>query len=212
MNFTELVEIVGGEPVFSSAWLLAGDVNPADIQRQLSRWKSSGKIILLRRGLYTLAPPYQKIVPHPFLIANRLVSASYISRQSALAYYGMIPEFVPQTTSVTTARPSLLDTPVGSFDFRHIQPDYFFGFRLADLSSGQQAFLASPEKALLDLIYLTPGGDAPAFLHELRLNNLDRLDMAALDHAAHRLARPKIDRALGVIHQLAREAGEYTAV
>jgi len=102
MEFSELVKIVGNEPVFETGMLLAGDDNPADIRRQLSRWKEAGKIYQLRRGLYTLASPFQKVNPHPFLVANRMVPASYVSLQSALAYYGMIPEHVPVTTCITT--------------------------------------------------------------------------------------------------------------
>ena len=102
MEFTELVEIIGDEPVFDTGLLIAGDSTPRDIQRQLSRWTKTGKIYQLRRGLYCLAPPFQKVKPHPFLVANRLLPASYVSLQSALAYYGLIPEYAPLTTSVTT--------------------------------------------------------------------------------------------------------------
>jgi len=87
-----------------------------------------------------------------------MLPASYISLQSALAYYGMIPEHVPVTTSVTTSRPAHWETPLGIFDFRHIQVDFFDGYRLIDLSEKQQAFIARLEKALLDLVYLEPGG------------------------------------------------------
>jgi len=86
VNFTRLLELVGDEPVFDSAVLLAGPVNPADLRRQLSRWTKAGRLIQLRRGVYTFAPPYQKIKPHPFLVANRLLPASYVSLQSALDY------------------------------------------------------------------------------------------------------------------------------
>ena len=86
MNFARLLELIGDEPVFDSAVLLAGPVNPADLCRQLSRWTNAGRLIQLRRGIYTLAPPYQKIKPHLFLIANRLLPASYVSLQSALDY------------------------------------------------------------------------------------------------------------------------------
>ncbi len=79
MEFSDLLDIVQDEPVFDTGLLLAGDVNPREIRRQLSRWRQSGKIYQLRRGLYCLAPPFQKINPHPFLVANRLLSASYVS-------------------------------------------------------------------------------------------------------------------------------------
>ena len=60
MDFKRLQEIVGKEPVFETGLLLAGKVNSADVRRQISRLTASGRIIQLRRGLYTLAPPFQK--------------------------------------------------------------------------------------------------------------------------------------------------------
>ena len=65
MNFADLVALVKDEPVFETALLLAGNANPADVRRQLSRWQKAGKIYQLRRGLYSLAPPFQKTIPHP---------------------------------------------------------------------------------------------------------------------------------------------------
>ena len=53
-------------------------------------------------------------------IANHMVPVSYVSLQSAPAYFGSIPEYVPVTTSVTTGRPGRWGTPLGVFDFRHI--------------------------------------------------------------------------------------------
>lgn len=205
MIFPELVDIVGEEPVFETGLLLAGDANPREIRRQLSRWRQAGKIYQLRRGLYCLAPPFQNVNPHPFLVANRLIPASYVSLQSALAYYGMIPEYVPVTTSVTTNRPALWETPLGIFDFRHIQVDFFYGYRLVDLGEKKQAFLASPEKALLDLVYLEPGGDTPDYLAELRLNNLDRLNWQLFERLARQIEKPKLLRAFVAIRELAGE-------
>jgi predicted transcriptional regulator of viral defense system len=209
MEFTELVDIVGDEPVFDTGLLLAGDANPREIRRQLSRWRQAGKIIQLRRGLYCLAPPFQKVNPHPFLVANHLIPASYISLQSALAHYGMIPEHVPVTTSVTTARPAHWETPLGIFDFRRIQVDFFDGFRYGDLGEKQQAFVATPEKALLDLIYLEPRGESLDYLVELRLGNLNRLDWQLLEHLTRKIAKPKLTRAVSAIRELAGEEGEF---
>lgn len=209
MEYSELVESIQDEPVFDAGLLLAGNADPREIRRQLSRWKQAGKIYQLRRGLYCLAPPFQKVKPHPFLVANRLIPASYVSLQSALAYYGMIPEHVPVTTSVATARPAHWETPLGIFDFRHIQVDFFYGFRLIDLGEKQQAFIASPEKALLDLVYLESGGDTPDYLVELRLGNLNRLDWQLLERFARQIEKPKLLRAITAIQALAREEGEF---
>lgn len=212
MEYTELVEIIGDEPVFETGLLLSGDANPRDIHRQLSRWKQTGKIYQLRRGLYCLAPPFQKVNPHPFLVANRMLPASYISLQSALAYYGMIPEHVPVTTSVTTSRPAHWETPLGIFDFRHIQVDFFDGYRLIDLSEKRQAFIARPEKALLDLVYLEPGGDTLDYLAELRLSNLNQLDWQLLSRLAGKIEKPKLLHAITALRQLASEEGEFESL
>jgi hypothetical protein len=134
VNFARLLELVGDEPVFDSAVLLAGPVNPADLRCQLSRWTKAGRLIQLRRGVYTLAPPYQKIKPHPFLIANRLLPASYVSLQSALDYYGLIPDVAHGVTSVTTKRPHRWQTPLGSFIFYHIKPTWLHAYRRLEVS------------------------------------------------------------------------------
>jgi len=162
MEFNRLLELVGDEPVFETALLLAGKVNPELVRQQLARWMNSGRVYQLRRGLYMIAPPYQKVKPHPFLVANHMQRASYVSGQTALAFYGLIPEVVPVTLSVTAGRPERLDTPLGVFEFRHVRPGLLRGYRMTDLGLRQQALVATPEKALLDLVYLQPGGDTPA--------------------------------------------------
>jgi predicted transcriptional regulator of viral defense system len=207
-----MLELVGDEPVFETALLLAGKVNPNIVRLQLTRWTKSGRVYQLRRGLYAIAPPYQKVKPHPFLIANRMQRASYVSLQSALAYYGLIPDTVHATLSVTAGRPERLKTPLGVFEFRHIKPDLLRGYRMTDLH-GQQALVAMPEKALLDLVYLQPGGDSPHYLRELRLQNLERLDMHELYRQAAAFNTPKLRRAVEAITRLSQtETQEYEAL
>jgi predicted transcriptional regulator of viral defense system len=213
MRFPELVEIVGEEPVFETGLLLAGSVDPADVRRQLSRWTKAGRLYQLQRGLYALAPPFQKTRPHPFVIANRMKGGSYVSCQSALAHYGLIPEHVPLVTSVTTGRPGHWTTPLGRYEFRHIASDRFRGYRLADLGDGRRAFIAMAEKALLDLVHLEPGGDSREYLGELRLQHLDQLDLDQLRRQAVLGRSPKLQRAAAVVADLARsEALEYEAL
>ncbi|MBM3126269.1 MAG: hypothetical protein FJZ87_14575 [Chloroflexi bacterium] len=210
MEFSRLLEIVGEEPVFETALLLAGEVDVRDVRRQLSRWMRAGKVAQLRRGVYTLAPPYRKAKPHPFLLANRMARGSYVSAQSALAHYGLIPEAAPVTVSVTTGRPGRWETPFGRFEFRHIKPALFYGHRLAGLGGGQEAFLASPEKALLDLVHLHPGADSTEALRALRLQNLERLDVQELLRLAEQSGFPKWKRAARRVAELAQEeAQEY---
>jgi predicted transcriptional regulator of viral defense system len=207
MEFIDLLSLVGNQPVFETALLLAGDVDPDNIRRQLSRWVKAGRIKQLRRGLYTLAPPYQKVAPHPFLVANTLIIGSYVSAQSAMAHYGLIPEYVPVTLSVSTSRPAQWK---GGFHFRHIAPHLFFGYQSVDLPEGQNAFVATPEKALLDLAHLTPNSDTPDFLNELRLQNMERFNLMQLNEFAQRAGKPKLRRVAQLITDLAtQEIDDY---
>ena len=202
MDISDLLDIVGDEPVFETGMLLAGNVDPSDVRRQLSRWKKAGRIWQLRRGVYALAPPLQKTKPHPFLVANRLVRGSYVSLQSALAHHGLIPEYVPVVTSVTARRPGCWETPLGTFVFRHVKVSLLTGYRLAKVSPGQEAFLAGPEKALLDLVHLEPGGDSEEYLAELRLQGLASLDMAELTRQAEASGSRKLRRTASIVTRL----------
>lgn len=207
MKWPELLSKIAAEAVFSPSLLLAGEISVPDLQRQLSRWVQAGKLLQIRRSLYALAKPYRKVAPNPFLVANRLRSPSYVSMQSALAYYSMIPEYVPVVTSVTTGRPGNFSTPLGSFVFRHIKPALFHRFVRVEIEADQWAFIATPEKSLLDLIYLNPGADRRAYLAELRLGNLSSLNSAALLEAARDSGSPKLRRAAEHIAELMKAEG-----
>ncbi len=134
---------------------------------------------------------------------------SYVSLQAVLAYYGLIPEHTPVITSVTTGRPRMYETPLGRYAFQHIRAGLFYGQVWQELGHGQHAYLAVPEKALLDLVHLTPGGDELTYLRILRLQALERLDLARLQAWAERAASPKLRRAAAHIAQLAAEESDY---
>ncbi|MHC4445726.1 MAG: type IV toxin-antitoxin system AbiEi family antitoxin domain-containing protein [Planctomycetota bacterium] len=208
MKWPELLQNVSDSPVFTTGLVAAGE-DLAQVRLQLSRWVKDGRLIKLRRGLYALTEPYRKAAPEPFYVANALKSASYVSLQSALGYYGLIPEFVPVVTSVTTKRPQSYHTKLGDYEFKHIKKDLFYGFRQLEVVSGQSVFIALSEKALLDLIYLTPDADNPHYLAELRLQGLESLDLDLLQQLAEKSGSKKLMRATKVIFELARkELGE----
>ncbi|NOR11986.1 MAG: hypothetical protein GQ545_01910 [Candidatus Aminicenantes bacterium] len=203
MKWKDFLNLVSDEPVFTSSILQVGRVSTERIQQLLVRWVKAGRIIQLRRGVYTLAEPYRKVNPHPFLMANRLKKASYVSLQSALAHYGMIPEYVPVVTSITTGRPEHLQTDMGGFIYRHIKKTFFKGFHEIEVTPSQFAFIASPEKAFLDLAYLTPHSDSEKYLYELRLQNIDQVDRFSLLEYAKVSDSKKLIRAAKMLIQLA---------
>ena len=206
MKWEELLKLIGKEAVFSSALLLAGEVSAAQARLQLSRWVKAGRLLQLRRGLYALAPVWQKgEPPHPFLIANALQRGSYVSLQSALAFHGVIPEHVPVVTSVGPRRPETVHTEMGIFQFNHLAGGLLFGYKRLEVAPRQFAFVAGPEKALLDLVHLTAGSAAPAFLKELRLQNPDAISTQILLELAARSSKPKLVRAARMIARLLKE-------
>jgi predicted transcriptional regulator of viral defense system len=204
MKFDDLLAIVGDEPLFEPDLFETASTSPAQLRRELTRWVKSGRLHELRRGLYALAPPFRKISPHPFLVANRIVPGSYVSLQSALAHHGLIPQHVDVTTSVTAGPPGTWDTPLGRYEFRHLRPDLLTGAQRAAVGEGQEALLAGREKALLDLIHLETGAESPEVLQALRLQHLNHLDLGELRRQAAAMEEPQAVRATEWIVHLAR--------
>jgi predicted transcriptional regulator of viral defense system len=206
MRWQQLQQIVKDQPLFETSLLLAGDWTRQQVQRRLTDWTKAQKVIQLRRGIYTL--PQQN--PHPFVVANHLVPGSYVSLQMALAYYHLIPEHVAVVTSVTTRRPVTYENKFGRFTYRHINPALFYGIDYRLLVDDEYAYVATPEKALLDLVHLRPGGDSAAYLESLRLQNLEILDLKRLHAFAHQSGKPKLQRAARIIAAITRrQAEEY---
>ena len=204
MKFEELLEKTGDLACFTTGFVSAGQ-NTAQVRLQLSRWVQDGKVVKLHKGLYTLSEPYRKIKPELFSIANNIKRPSYVSLQSALSWYGLIPEFVPAVTSVTTGRPMVIETPSGRFEYRHISKNLFRGFRKVELSGRQEAFIASAGKAIFDLVYLTGGGDRKEFLEGLRLQNVEAIDKDTLRQLAEESGSPKLKRAVQNIENIISE-------
>ena len=120
----------------------------------LKRACHNGDLIRIRNGLYLLGKERRKYPYNSFEVANFILEPSYVSLESALSHYGLIPEAVYTTTSVTTRKNLEQDTPIGHFSFSHLKTNYFnFGFyqvREADC----RYLVATPLKALMDYIVL----------------------------------------------------------
>lgn len=122
--------------------------------RELER---AGDIIRLKRGLYVVSPETSGKPLSSELIANHLYGPSYVSMQTALRYYGLIPEAVYVMQSLTVKHSRYFENAVGRFQYISCHPDYF-SIGLAQISEdGCNFVMASPEKALCDLIVNTLG-------------------------------------------------------
>ena len=197
MKLDHLLKLAVNLPVIETEILYTGASNPASIEVQISRWKAAGKIRQLRKGLYMLSEPYNKTDIYEPYLAGVLKKPSYISLEKALEMHNLIPEGVSVYTSVTTKRAWKFTSPLGTFDYRHIQKSLFWGYQ--SLSVNQQtAFLATPEKALLDFFYLNPVEPTTEYLEELRLQNTEKINLDQLHQFAKVFHKPKMTKAASV--------------
>ena len=114
--------------------------------------EKNGHILRLKRGLYVVNPEYSGNPLSSELIANHLYAPSYISMSTALRYYGLIPETVYVHQSMTIKHSRSFQTPIGIYDYKQIAREAF-SIGVRSMHKGEYAFLiASPEKALCDLI------------------------------------------------------------
>ena len=135
--------------------LLDGYLSPKDKIAALEKQKL---LIRLKKGLYVLAPEISQSEISRELIANHLYGPSYISLESALSYHSLIPERVYAVRSVTTKRAKKYRTPLGDFHYSRVPENYYSIGIQQEHSKGNGIFLiAFPEKALCDMILLSPG-------------------------------------------------------
>lgn len=106
--------------------------------------------------MYVVNPAVTNTRLNEFLIANHLHGPSYISMHTAMRYYGLIPETVTETISMTTKSAKRFSNPIGEFRFIHCPTDYY-PIGITSRTDGDATFMiASPEKALCDLMIYTP--------------------------------------------------------
>ena len=152
-------------------------------RNNLTRWCRRGLLVKLRNQYYAF-PEYRQMPDFSRYVANRIYSPSYISLHSALSFYGMIPEEVVQLTSVTTLKTARFENDFGTFHYQNVKTPFYFGFEIKTIQSGRGLLFATPEKALLDLLYLNPYYKTEQDMEELRLDedymqnelNLERLN------------------------------------
>lgn len=155
---------------------------PGYDRNSITRWVTAGRLVKLRRGWYALSECTTER-DFALYVAGKQVNPSYLSLQWALSFYGMIPETIVSFTSVTTLKPQQYDNTLGEFVYQSMSSHLFFGFEPRILSGGRTYMLATPEKALLDLLYLHPEYRSEEDMVDLRLDedylaeelNMDRL-------------------------------------
>ncbi len=121
----------------------------------IKRAIAAGEILNIRRGLYCLAPEYQKKPVSVYSLAQRIYGPSYISMETALSHHGWIPEAVYACTCASYGNSKEFATPLGVFSYQRVpQHTFFHGIRRCNDDNGNVFFMASPAKALVDYLYV----------------------------------------------------------
>ena len=157
MNFlTDKAFVFSKSGIFSYSDVLVwlGDKNRNSVRGLVKRAIASGEVLHIRRGLYCLAPKYNRAEINRFLLANLAYGPSYVSMETALSFHGWIPEAVHLVKSVSYGRKRSLKTPVGLFSYVQLkQFPLMAGVEsLGDDLSPQTFLIAKPLKAVADLI------------------------------------------------------------
>ena len=158
-----------------------GAVYPNYAANNLTNWQRQGFIVKLRREFYA----FQELISQPnfaFFLSNFIYKPSYVSLHTALAFYGIIPEAVTQITSVSSLKTAYFQNDAGQFSYKKVKPDLFFGYEQKPFGN-RTISIATPEKAILDLLYLYPFYNTESEIENLRFDddfmrnelNMDRL-------------------------------------
>ena len=153
----------------------------------------SGKVIRLKKGLYVVDPSVSRVALSTELIANHIYAPSYVSMSSALRYYGLIPETVYTIQSMTIKHSRSFETPIGRFDYTFINREAFH-IGITSINKQSYAFLmATPEKALCDLIANSPqvnlryAKDVEVYLEDdirMDIDDFRNMDISVFEHYA----------------------------
>ncbi|MBD3366470.1 hypothetical protein GF360_04005 [candidate division WWE3 bacterium] len=182
MQFKELQEKLGTQHTFTLQDV-ENAFGKAD-RAQMSRWENKGWLQRLTEGIYTF--PKTDIDIH--LLSNE-IRPSYISLEYALSYYGIIPDIAQTVTCVSTMTSTTIETPVGTFIYKKIKPELFRGYVLkpstytadkvksiAAPNTTAEFKIATPEKALFDLVYLRKDLSTPLDFESMRFTLPENFD------------------------------------
>jgi hypothetical protein len=157
MDFREAIKEYDGQPITRQLLqrVLRDYKRPGDKILKLVR---EGKLFRVKRGIFIPGKGLDITPPSPYLLANFLLGPSYVSMETALSHWLLIPEKVFEIASATTKKGRIYQTPAGRFSYTHVPLPYFsFGIRSVSLAPGQSILIASPEKALCDKLVTTSG-------------------------------------------------------
>ena len=179
-------------------WIAGEQEGKQVLFNQLYRWQQRKLVVKLKKGIYLLGLNERKIYPSRAFLANQLYHPSYVSLEYALNFYGLIPEKVVDMTSVTTKKTNTFKNSEGHFVYQHIKARAYDGFKSCKDEEGLTFFMAQPEKAMVDFLYLNlkrfDSEDKGVFEESYRFQNLEVLRKSKLLSYARLFEARKLTR------------------
>jgi predicted transcriptional regulator of viral defense system len=136
--------------------------------RRLVEWQEKGYLKKIINKWYVFSE-IEHSTESLYQIANKIYQPSYVSLESALNYYNLIPEGVFRITSISTKKTSTFNAVIGTFSYRSINSRIFFGYQIKQVGNIHFA-MADLEKCILDFLYLHPNLISIGDFESLRLN------------------------------------------
>lgn len=160
MDFYDFEEKVKNYPVFTASEVKSIFFDQKNITTQVAFWLKKGYLEKIRDGLYVLSKFKDEI--NPMVLAGKIYEPSYLSLEFALNYYGIIPDIPGTYTSATSRTTKYFKNRFGNFTYQKIKSDFFNGYETR--SEKNISFnIATPEKALVDYLYLNKNKIIPDF-------------------------------------------------
>jgi len=179
LSFREVEQVFATYPVITAADLRLRF--PRLGRTTITKWVSRGLLLRIRQGYFRLAS--RAMSAHErYAIANGIYAPSYVGVRAALGFYGFIPEGVFHAESVTTLPTKRFRFNNTWYSYRRVRPSFFFGYRFLE-QNGVRVMMATPEKTILDVLYLHPDVDTPVDFEAWRFDRQGIL--AAVDQ--HRM-------------------------
>jgi predicted transcriptional regulator of viral defense system len=202
MDFIDKVKQFG---IFSAADI--GILFPNLDKRRLFEWKVKGYIVKIRNGWYCL-PEFFEDPFSTWIIANTTHSPSYISLETALNYYGLIPEGVYMTTSVTTKRSLHIEMAGHNYSYSCIRTGLYNGYNLIRTARYERTIrIADFEKAIVDFFYFRSNYNTIKLISEMRFSepvmkeklNTDKL-FRYLDEFSNHELKSRVEKMLNIYY------------
>ena len=171
-------------------------------KNQVTKLVRNGWLVRIKRGLYVISDLSSRgfLSQSPYVLANLLEPVSYVSFELALQHYGMFDQLTGKTVSISLKEHKPVKLAGVEYRFIKTKPRFYFGWQEVTISN-QDARIATPEKALVDMVNYHKSEYAIDLVIEKLADYKTQLDLARLNDYISKFSSTTI-KIFGVIFDL----------